>query len=67
MPKKLLVIWDEIHFHFTLVLFWLRDDSLIFQAPNQSLANGLKKKKVKYYREEKGVQLIFHEKLCNWC
>lgn len=66
MPKKLLVIWDEIHFHFTLVLFWLRDDSLIFQAPNQSLANGLKKK-VKYYREEKGVQLIFHEKLCNWC
>ena len=27
----------------------------------------LKKKKVKYCREEKGVQLIFHEKLYNWC
>jgi hypothetical protein len=41
MPKKLLVIWDEIHFHFTLVLFRLQDDSLISQAPKESLANGL--------------------------
>lgn len=65
MPKKLLVIWDAIHFHFTLVLFWLGDDSLIFQAPNQSLANGFKKKKKKLNAvgKKKGMQLIFHKKL----
>lgn len=61
MPKKLLVIWDEIHFHFTLVLFRLQDDSLISQAPKESLANGFKKKNnVQCCREGvKGMQLIF--------
>lgn len=64
MPKKLLVIWDAIHFHFTLVLFWLGDDSLIFQATNQSLANGLKKKKkLNVIGKKKGLQLIFQKKL----
>lgn len=61
MPKKLLVIWDEIHFHFALVLFRLQDDSLISQAPKESLANGFKKKNnVQCCREGiKGMQLIF--------
>lgn len=66
MPKKLLVIWDEIHFHFTLVLFRLQDDSLISQAPKESLANGFKKKKVWCCREERRYAINFHKKLCNW-
>jgi hypothetical protein len=67
MPKKLLVIWDKIHVHFTPILFWLWDDSLIFQAPKQSLANGFKEKKFIAVGKKKGVQLIFHKKLYNWC